>query len=381
MRQIQQDLSKCDIVKEALSKYTSWSVSFYLVISDLSLVSRYPELRELEVRQLARSLLSVDSATTMQSLQKGIESYTRGQLPHATHVISTIYEFMESDYSVAAAEIPLPVATSSNKQTPSRDWAGLKKALISSLTSGTFLDSQFYAVESKSSSGLPKLRPIYFCSMVDDSIVSGLITCKFPAQIIYRRATESSFQVLRSSSGEKHPLNPQICMTVILRITRPTKDAPRTVTRVRDGSPSRYKLATLSLLHLLQRPGEPQPHRLTFGSGTCVELRSCEDVNIHTAQVYLYSTDLRYSWSAIFLYVYTGQVAFTAIVSQHVTHKGQNDYSQGETKDRGEVGAPPPGVIAFKSCSPKSIYSLANKVWPTLSLGDVDVNNTLLRSG
>ena len=148
------------------------------MVSDLSPVSRYPELRDLEVRQLARALLSTDSASTLQSLQKGIEIYTRGQLPHAMHIISTIYEFMESDDSVAATEIPLPVATSSNKQTPSRDWAGLKKALISSLTSGTFLDSQFYAVESKSSSGLPKLRPIYFCSTVDDSLMSRLMQCK-----------------------------------------------------------------------------------------------------------------------------------------------------------------------------------------------------------
>ena len=148
------------------------------MLSDPSLVGRYPELRELEVRQLARALLSVYSATTMQSLQKGIESYTRGQLPHATHVISTIYEFMESDDSVEVDEIPLPAATSPNQQTPSRDWGGLKKALISSLTSGTFLDSRFYAVESRTSSGLPKLRPIYLCTTVDDSLMSRLMQCK-----------------------------------------------------------------------------------------------------------------------------------------------------------------------------------------------------------
>ena len=333
------------------------------MLFDLSPVSRYPELRDLEVRQFARALLSVDSATTMQSLQKGIESYTHGRLPHATHVISTIYELMESDDSVEVDEIPLPAATSSDQQTLSRDWTGLKKALISSLTSGTFLDSQFYAVESKSSSGLPKLRPIYFCSMVDDSIVSRLVARMFPAQIICGPTTDPSFQVLRSSRGEKHLFYPQMFMTVISRIARPTEDAPRTITRVRDGSPTRYKLVILSLLHLFQRPREPHVYRLTTGSGTCVELRSCEDVNIHPPQVCFYSTDPRYSWSAIFLYVYTGQIAFTAIDSQRLAHKeGGNGYSEGETKCRGEVGAPTPGIIVVGSCSPKSIYSLANKV-------------------
>ena len=152
-------------------------------------------------------------------------------------------------------------------------------------------------------------------------------------------------------------------MTVISRIVRPNEDAPRTVTHVRNGSLPSHKLVTLSLLHLLQRPGEPHAHRLAIGSGTCVELRSCEDVNIHPPQVCFYSTDPRYSWSAIFLYVYTGQVAFTAIDSQRLAHKeGGNGYSEGETKCRGEVGAPTPGIIVVGSCSPKSIYSLANKV-------------------
>ena len=336
------------------------------MLSDPSLVGRYPELRELEVRQLARALLSVDSATTMQSLQKGIESYTRGQLPHATHVISTLYELMESDDSVVIEEIPLPVATFSNKQTPSGDWAGLKKALISSLTSGTFLDSQFYAVESRTSSGLPKLRPIYFCSMVDDSLMSRLIAGKLAAQVICGRATDLSFQILRNLRREEHLLYPRTRMTAILRIVRPTKIVPRTVTRVRDGSSTRYNLPTLSLLYLLQCLGEPHSHILATGSRSCVELRSCEDVNIHPSQVYLYSTDTRYSWSAIFLYVYTGQVTFAAIDSQCIAHKeNRKDYSDDEAtapQDRGEVGASHAGVVAVEPCSPKSIYSLANKV-------------------
>ena len=146
-----------------------------LRVFNFSPEGRYPKLREFEIRHLARMLLSADSALTLGSLESRIESYTRGELPHAKHVISALYQLMESDGSVE--EPPLPVATSSNPQAPSGDWAGLKKALTSSLTSGTFLDSQFYAVESRSSTGLPKIRPTYFCSMVGDRFVPHLMEC------------------------------------------------------------------------------------------------------------------------------------------------------------------------------------------------------------
>lgn len=156
--------------------------SFSHGITHLSPFGRYSELRELEIRQLARALLPAASASTLRSLKETIESYTCGKLPHAKHVISALYELMESDESVE--EVPLPTAAISNHEATSSDWAGLKKALTSSLTSGTFLDSQFYAVESRSSTGPPKIRPIYFCSMVGGNFVSKLMTCKPIALII-----------------------------------------------------------------------------------------------------------------------------------------------------------------------------------------------------
>ena len=157
----------------------------------VSLIGRYPELRELKIRQLARKLLSLDSDFTLQSLKKEIENYTSGQLPHATHVITALYELMESDEPIE--EIPILVAAPTHQQAPSGDWIGLKKALTSSLTSGTFLDSQFYAVESRSSTGLPKIRPMYFCSLVGGDFVSRLMKCKPPAHIACGWAADSSF--------------------------------------------------------------------------------------------------------------------------------------------------------------------------------------------
>lgn len=122
-------------------------------------------------------LLSPDSGPALGIFKTKIKRYASGQIPHAEHVFPTLYEFMEGDESIE--DMPPPAAASSNRQATSGDWGGLKKALVSSLTSGTFLDSQFYAVESRSSADLPKIRPIYFCSKVDDSFASKLVARKF----------------------------------------------------------------------------------------------------------------------------------------------------------------------------------------------------------
>ena len=98
-------------------------------------------------------------------------------MPHAEDILPALYELMESDESVE--ETPLPAAASPDQRVVGRDWDGLKRALTSSLTSGTFLDSQFYAVESRTSADLPKIRPIYFCSAVCSSFASKLVACGF----------------------------------------------------------------------------------------------------------------------------------------------------------------------------------------------------------
>ena len=111
-----------------------------------------------------------------------VKSYAHGQLPHAEHILPALYELMGSDESI---EETLPTTTtSSNQQVTGGDWDGLKKALTSSLTSGTFLDCQFYAVESRSSVGSPRIRPIYFCSTVGGSFTSRLVACKPLARIM-----------------------------------------------------------------------------------------------------------------------------------------------------------------------------------------------------
>lgn len=130
----------------------------------------------LEVRQLARDVLSSDSGPTLGLLKGKIKSYTHGRLPHADEILPALYALMESDALIK--ETPLPVIAPSDEQVTNGDWDRLKKALTSSLTNGTFLDSQFYAVESMPSTGLPGIRPVYFCSAVAGNFTSKLTACE-----------------------------------------------------------------------------------------------------------------------------------------------------------------------------------------------------------
>jgi len=127
-------------------------------------------------------LLSSDSGPTLGLLRAKIKGYAHGELPHAESILPALYDLMESDESVK--ETPVPVAASPDQQTTDGDWEGLKRALTSSLTSGTFLDCQFYAVESRPSTGLPKIRPVYFCSAVGGGFASKLVICKSLTRIM-----------------------------------------------------------------------------------------------------------------------------------------------------------------------------------------------------
>ena len=163
-------------MEEVFSKYTSRSViRFYCGGPNSHGAYRYPELRELEVKQLARTLLSTDSSSVMHALKGKIEAYIRGQLPHAKDILPVLYELMES--GEAFKETPAQPPAPSKQDIDDGDWEELKDALTWSLTSGTFLDSQFYALDSKSRSGTPGLRPVYFCSITGGTFLPKLLKC------------------------------------------------------------------------------------------------------------------------------------------------------------------------------------------------------------
>ena len=210
----------------------------------LSLGNRYPEIRRLELRQLARELLSSDSSTNSQLLKEAIKSYTGGELPHAKHVIPALYDLIESDEPTE--ETPLPAAASTSHGTAGWDWTGLKKALTSSLTSGTFLDSQFYAVESRSPTSPSKIRPIYFCSKVGGILTSILMAGGSLTRITRCWVYDPSSQVPQSSNHGKRPSDMNVTTTVMLTMKNLTKSAPWSVIRVRNGLSNRPKLITVS---------------------------------------------------------------------------------------------------------------------------------------
>jgi hypothetical protein len=178
-------------------------------------IYRYPELRGLELRQLARVLLSSDCDDALESLRMKVKSYTYGELPHAEEILPALYELMEGDSSLK--ETPLSAAASPNEKATGGDWEGLKRTLTRSLTSGTFLDSQYYAVESRSPTGLLKTLPIYFCGEVGGSFAPKLVACKSLTWIACGWVTDAPFQIPQSSEhGELHLFDVQMGMTVML---------------------------------------------------------------------------------------------------------------------------------------------------------------------
>ena len=113
-----------------------------------------------------------------------------------------------------------------------------------------------------------------------------------------------------------------------------------------------------------QHPGEPFTPGLANGACASIELRCGENVSHHPPCTRIPPTS-RYSWSAIFLYVYTGQIMFSTFRSQAVaSKKTKNGSFEDETKLPQDPSVTPPGAVTVEPCSPKSVYRLANKVRP-----------------
>ena len=110
----------------------------------------------------------------LDALKDKIKVYTRGHLPHAKNILPALYELMERNEPFKETPVQSS-APSKGSSVTGGDRKGLEDALTWSLTSGYFLDSQFYALESKLPAGEPKIRPIYFCSMVGGTFSSKLV--------------------------------------------------------------------------------------------------------------------------------------------------------------------------------------------------------------
>jgi len=130
----------------------------------------------------------------------------------------------------------------------------------------------------------------------------------------------------------------------------------------------------------LQCPRKPYSCGFTDRARTSAEVRGSKDVGHFPGGQHALLTSWC-SWSAIFLYVYTGQITFTNLGSQGVTTKEEDrdGCSQGEgtsPQDSGGSSVPSPGAVAVEPCSPKSVYCLADKVRLTPLRGDVVIDSS-----
>lgn len=138
----------------------------------------YPEIREVQVQHLARSLLSSSEPWKTAALKRKIECYTAGGLPHAQEVLPALYR------RFANPQFLRPVTPPMRAPHPLRappgdgfDWQVLKAELTKSLSSGAFLNMELYAPTSRSSGSRPKLRPLYFCSAVGSECTIKILYC------------------------------------------------------------------------------------------------------------------------------------------------------------------------------------------------------------
>lgn len=128
---------------------------------------------EIQVEHLARNLLSSIDPWKTAALKRKIEIYTSGALPHAQDVLPALY------HRLANPRL-LSVRTPHLFQIPPRgdfDWQPLRRELTKSLSTGTFLNMELHAPESRSSSGQLKLRPLYFCSAVGGEYIAKMLSC------------------------------------------------------------------------------------------------------------------------------------------------------------------------------------------------------------
>ena len=177
-------------------------------------------------------------------------------------------------------EEPVLATVPSDQQVAGGNWEALKKALTNSLTSGTFLDSQFYAVESWSSIGSPKIRPIYFCSTVGGSFAPRLVACESLTWIMCGRVADPPFQIPQNlRHRELHFLGVQTGMTVTLRAKILTWRAPQSATRVRSGSLIRLRTIAVNSDYSSQHPGEPYSREHTNRVYTSAEVGGGKDVS------------------------------------------------------------------------------------------------------
>ncbi|KAF9645692.1 hypothetical protein BDM02DRAFT_471820 [Thelephora ganbajun] len=144
LNHIRGELEKCDIVEESSSRFAS----------------RYDEIRNLCIEQLAFVLMEDSTETTRASVDKKIDNFVEGDLEHASEMLSVLWEIANKDGDITAPSKTVPAAA---QVTSPAHWGSVKVALIKSIRKGVFFDRKYWARHSKAGD---ILKPVYFSSII-----------------------------------------------------------------------------------------------------------------------------------------------------------------------------------------------------------------------
>jgi hypothetical protein len=140
--------------------------------------SRYVEIRDLYVDQLAHAWVTDSTEATRTNVEKKIDSFVEGGLEHATEMLTSLWKTANKDGKVAAPSNAVPAVSLSfprsahgfltlgnqPKQVNSpAHWTCVKTALIQSIRTGVFFDRKYWARHLKTGD---VLKPIYFSNII-----------------------------------------------------------------------------------------------------------------------------------------------------------------------------------------------------------------------
>ena len=170
-------LADCHIVDEAFSRFASRSAGHINgVCSMLTEGCRYDEMRTLYVNKLASLWMNDSTETTRTSFNKRIDRFVKGELEHASEMLSALLEIVSRDGDITDPSGASPAVSSfrccagmlisydQTAQVMSPDhWAAIKIALIKSIRTGVFFDRKYWTRHFKSGN---VLKPVHFSSII-----------------------------------------------------------------------------------------------------------------------------------------------------------------------------------------------------------------------
>jgi len=203
-------LADCHIVEEAFSRFASRSAGHITGVgSMLTEGCRYDEMRTLYVNKLASIWMNDSTETTRTSFNKRIDRFVKGELKHASEMLSALLEIVSRDEDITAPSGASPAVSSfwcfflrccagmlisydqTAQVTSPAHWAAIKIALIKSIRTGVFFDRKYLTRNFKSGD---VLKPVHFSSIIMGDKTQQLNNCAL--EIIY-----GSTEALTVASG------------------------------------------------------------------------------------------------------------------------------------------------------------------------------------